>query len=363
VRVALHLGQLLQPVPGGIGRYTEALGAALPEAGVQVQGFAAGTLSQRRRAIFPDYVDLGWPGGSARYELWHRLRRPALPVRADVVHAPSLAVPPPGPRPLVVTVHDVAFLRHPDAFTRRGLGFHRRGLEIAYHEARTVVTASDFSRDELRRVGFEDARIHVVPHGVQVGQPEADDVIERRLHRVGVTQPFVVCVGTLEPRKGHDTLIAAFQAARRELPDLTLALVGPRGWLTVPGLEGAGMHELGKVDEATLDALYRRCTVCAVPSRYEGFGLPALEAMARAATVVAADSTSLPEIVGDAGVLLPPLDVQAWANAIVELTCDDAARKELGERALQRAHTFSWEDSARAHAEVYAAALSAPARP
>jgi glycosyltransferase involved in cell wall biosynthesis len=263
----------------------------------------------------------------------------------------------------VVTVHDVAFLRHPDAFTRRGLTFHRRGLEIAYHEATTVVTASEFSRDELRRVGFEDERIHVVPHGVQVGQPEADDVIERRLRRVGISQPFVVCVGTLEPRKGLDILIAAFRAARRELPELSLALVGPRGWLTVPGLEGAGMHELGRVDDATLDALYRRCTVCAVPSRYEGFGLPALEAMARAATVVAADSTSLPEVVGDAGVLLPPLDVQAWADTIVELTRDDAARKELGERALRRAHTFSWDDSARAHADVYAAALSAPARP
>lgn len=367
MRVGLHVGQLHQSVPGGIGRYVRGLlsGLAAPELRdeVAVVPFAAGPRPRDPDGLLDAYVDLGRPHGSLRYELWHRLRRPVIDLGVDVVHAPSLAVPPAGTTPLVVTVHDVAFLRHPEAFTRRGVSFHRRGLELAYRDAAVVITASEFARTELERAGFESNRLHLAPHGVTRPDPEPDDVVDTRVRRMGVTQPFVLAVGTVEPRKGLDVLAAAFTQAREHVPDLTLAVVGPRGWLAVPGLDAPGIRELGSVDERTLDALYRRATVCAVPSRYEGFGLPALEALARGCPVIASATTSLPEVVGDAGRLVPPRDVETWAQALVDLVTDADARADLARRGAQRAREFTWTRSAAAHLEAYRAATAAIARP
>lgn len=362
MKVGLHVGQLLQPVPGGIGRYVEALMTALPDAGIELTTFAAGQPVPRRGQEWPGYVDLGRPHGRWRYELWHRLRSRALDLGVDVIHAPSLAVPPTGTTPLVVTVHDVAFLRHPEVFTRRGLAFHRLGLAIAYREAAAVITSSHFSRDELVRGGFEPERLHIAPHGVAPGSGEPADVTAKRLVRVGVETPYMLCVGTIEPRKGFDTLAAAFSEMRATHPNLSLVIVGPRGWLAVPGLDAPRVRELGRVDDATLDALYRHAVACAVPSRYEGFGLPALEAMARGCPVVASDATALPEVVGDAGRLVPPGDVHAWAETLTELAGDAAARAELGARGRDRARRFTWTASARAHVAAYTAATRAGAR-
>src|SRR5690349_24979016 len=129
MRVALHAGQLLQPVPGGIGRYVHSLLRVLPDAGVDAFAFAAGA----RPPGVPDgtdWVDLGAPHGSLRYECWHRLRRPRLELDAAVVHATSLAVPPVRDAAVVVTVHDIEFLRVPHVDTLHGVTFHRRGLEM-----------------------------------------------------------------------------------------------------------------------------------------------------------------------------------------------------------------------------------------
>jgi glycosyltransferase involved in cell wall biosynthesis len=367
MKVGVHVGQLLQPVPGGIGRYVRGVlaGLAAPEIDppVDVVPFAAGACPPDREQLLTGYRDLGAPHGALRYELWHRLRRPVLALGVDVVHAPSLAVPPAGRTPLVVTVHDVAFLRHPEAFTTRGVAFHRRGLEIAYREAAAVVTASNFARDELLRAGFDAARLHVAPHGVTLPEPEPDEVLDTRVRRVGVTAPFVLAVGTIEPRKGLDVLTAAFARARLAVPGLTLAIVGPRGWLAVPGLDAPGIRELGSVDERTLDALYRRAAVCAVPSRYEGFGLPALEAMARGCPVIASATTSLPEVVGEGGRLVDPRAVNAWADTVVELTTDPDAAAALATRGRARATEFTWVRSAQAHLRAYEAATAVAAHP
>jgi glycosyltransferase involved in cell wall biosynthesis len=363
VKVGLHVGQLRQAVPGGIGRYVRGLLSGLQDLGVDTVPFGAGPLAAGELATVPGYVDLGPPTGSLRYELWHRLRHPVVRLPVDVIHAPSLAIPPTGPVPLVVTVHDVAFLRHPEAFTRHGVGFHRRGLALAYREAATVVTASTFARDELLRTGFDGDRIHVAPHGVDVPEPEADDVVATRIRRLGLPEQYVLAVGTVEPRKGLDVLAAAFSQARRAVPDLALAIVGPRGWLAVPGLDDPGIRVLGRVDERTLDALYRRAVLCAVPSRYEGFGLPALEAMARGCPVVASATTSLPEVVGDAGRLVPPEAVAGWADAIVELCTAAGPAAELARRGRARAAEFTWTRSARAHLDAYTAATGAGAHP
>ena len=145
--VALQAGQLDQPVPGGIGRYVEGLFRHLPEAGVAVERFG---------------------GGRWHYEAWHRFRRPVVRTPGDLVHAPSLAVPPPGRRPLVVTVHDLAFRTHPECFPARGRAFHERGLALARAEAAAVIVPSEATAAELRAAGFEAARVHVAHHGIDL---------------------------------------------------------------------------------------------------------------------------------------------------------------------------------------------------
>ncbi len=362
MRVALHVGQLFQPVPGGIGRYVDGLLAALPEVDVELVTFAAGSPTPERQASMPRHVDLGRPHAPWRYELWHRLRFPAIPVEADLIHAPSLAVPPARDTPLVVTAHDLAFLRHPEVFPRRGVEFHRRGLAIAYHEAAVVIAISEFTRHELITAGFEAGRVHVAPLAIAVPPAPSEDVIDARIAEIGVESPYVLSVGTIEPRKGLDTLAAAVAGIRAHRPEVTLVLAGPTGWLSVPGLEGDGIRRLGKVDEPTLDALYRRAEVCALPSRYEGFGLPVLEAMARGCPVVASDATALTEVVGRAGRLVPPGDVPAWTTALDEVLGDPGLRADLAARGHGRAAEFSWTATATAHLEAYAAAEAFAAR-
>jgi glycosyltransferase involved in cell wall biosynthesis len=359
MKAGLHVGQLLQPVPGGIGRYIVHVARNLPSAGVTVVPFGAGSPSPRVQNLIGATVDLGWPHGPVRYEMWHQLRRPRLVLDVDVVHAPSLAIPAVREQPLVVTVHDVAFLREPESFTRRGLNFHRRGLELAHREASIIITASRFARDELIDVGFDRERIHLAPHGVETRVPESAPQMRARLEGLGLERPFIVSVGTVEPRKGLDTLARAMRAVRAAEPDLDLAVVGPSGWLAVPGLDAPGIHRLGTVDERTLDAIYRNALACAVPSRYEGFGLPALEAMARGCPVIASNATSLPEVVGSAGTLVPVGDAEAWAHAIVETVRDTSVRAEMARRGRERAAGFTWLGSAHAHAAAYAAAVDA----
>jgi glycosyltransferase involved in cell wall biosynthesis len=175
---------------------------------------------------------------------------------------------------------------------------------------------------------------------------------------------YVLFVGTVEPRKGVDVLLAAHAALRRQgRPDLRLVVAGPPGWGETPSLDGPGVVAPGRVDEATLDALYRGAAALAVPSRSEGFGLPALEAMARGCPVVASNAGALPEVVGDAGLLVPPGDPDALAAALESLLSDDSLAASLGAAAHRRAATFTWSACVAAHLAAYQAALGIPAPP
>ena len=344
MRVALHTGQLDQPVPGGIGRYVEGLLHHLPEAGVEVAAF-----SGRR-----------W-----HYAAWHRLRRPGVPAGAgagaDVVHAPSLAIPPPGRRPLVVTVHDLAFRSHPDCFPPRGRAFHERGLALARSEAAAVVVPSRFTAGELADAGFDPARIHVVPHGIdRPPEPHPGPGPGRDVVPPG---PYLLAVGTREPRKGLGLLLAAHAALRATRPELALVVAGPPGWGPPVDLDRPGVTAPGRVSEAELDALYRGAAALALPSRTEGFGLPALEAMARGCPVVASAAGALPEVVGGAGLLVPAGDADALAAALARLIDDEDERRRRAEAGRRRAAGFTWAACVEGHLAAYRAARAAGTPP
>jgi glycosyltransferase involved in cell wall biosynthesis len=329
----------------------------LGHAGARPIAFAAGARPASLPVEVP-WIDLGGPHGSVRYELWHRLRRPVVRVPADLVHAPSLAVPPVGAVPLIVTVHDVAFARMPEVTTRRGARFHARGLELARRDATLVLTPSEFTRRELEREGFASDLVHVVPFGVDAPVARSDDDLDETIARAGVRRPYVLTVGTIEPRKDLPTLSDAVARARTRHPGLTLVVVGPRGWGEIAALDRTFVRVLGAQPWRVVDALYRRADAFCVSSLYEGFGLPALEAMARGAPTIVTTGSSMEEFVRGAGVLFPPRDVDACVDAIDRVLDDEPFRTELSTAGQARAREMTWQRSAEAHVRSYQHAVS-----
>jgi glycosyltransferase involved in cell wall biosynthesis len=270
----------------------------------------------------------------------------------DVVHATAVAVPPSRGAPLVVTIHDLAFLADPSTFTRNGVRFFRRGTELARRHARLVVVPSEATAAECRDAGFDPGRIRVVPWGHRPATVADDDVSALR-DRLGLPERYVLFVGTPEPRKNLRRLAAAW---RRLDGDVPLVIAGPGGWGDGE-VSGPGIVPIGFVSGPDRDALYAGASVVAYPSLREGFGLPVLEAMAQGAPVLTSAGTATAEVAGDAGVLVDPLDEDAIAQGLERLLSDPAAATALGERARLRAAAFTWERSAEGYESAYAEAL------
>jgi glycosyltransferase involved in cell wall biosynthesis len=289
------------------------------------------------------------------YEAWHRLRRPSVeratgPV--EIVHATTLAVPPRS-APLVVTIHDLAFLHQPSHFTRRGSSFFRRGLDIASRDADLVLCPSETTAQDCTRHGFDQSRLRVVPMGID--RPEAtENEIEEVRDRYRLRRPYLLWTGTIEPRKNLTRLIEAFVSLDH---DLDLALVGPAGWNEDMDRLIAGMRDrvriLGFVPERELAALYGGATVFCFPSLLEGFGFPVLEAMAQGTPVVTSSGTSTEEIAGGAAVLVDPRDTDSIADGIRSVLDDESLASKLSEAGPGRAARFTWERTADELVKVY----------
>ncbi len=344
--------QCLAPVPGGTGRYARQVTAAL------AQGPPPGWTVRTVTAWHRDTTVAAIPGadGPHRLPVGHRvlgeLWRRGLPplVRGDRVHATTPLAP--GRRHgLVVTVHDAVPWTHPETLTPRGVSWHRTMVARAAERAEAIVVPSLAVADDLAGLFPAAAgRLHVIGHGVTALHPPPD--ADRLRRRLGLPDGYVLCVATLEPRKGLDVLVTA--VSRPGLENAHLAVVGPAGWGSVNLSEvaaGAGvpaerLHVVGHLSDPELAAVYDGAAVLAAPSRAEGFGLPVLEAMAAGVPVVVSDAPALVELVGDAGVVVPREDPPALGKALADVLTDDAAAAELRSRGRRRAEDFSWTAAA-----------------
>lgn len=278
-------------------------------------------------------------------------------VRADILHATYLLPPWPG-RPTVVTIHDISFERHPEFFPRRYLLLDRALIRASARRASRVITVSETSRRDLIELWHVPAdRVDVIYNGVDEifapGPDRPDD---------GALDPLrVLAVGVLQPRKNLGRLLEALAIVGRERR-VELRVVGPDGYQAKEIRERladrAAVKVLGYVNQQALAAEYRQAHVLVYPSLYEGFGLPVVEAMASGTPVVTTTGGSLPEIAGDAALIVEPLDVLAMAAAIRRVADDGALRTKLQERGLVRARAFNWRTAARRHFETYSSALS-----
>jgi glycosyltransferase involved in cell wall biosynthesis len=284
--------------------------------------------------------------------------------KLDLLHVQYVA-PPFFHGPLVVSVHDLAFLDRPECFSRPMRAYLKTLVPIGLRRAAEIMTLSEFSRKALA-LRFPEcaAKVRVGPLAANPGLIGARARRRRDLHAIGVRGPFILCVGRLDARKNIPVLLRAFAMLRAGTGrGLQLVLAGPkdywpaaldREWSESPFRRD--ILRTGLVSEGTLAGLYSAADVFAYPSLYEGFGLPVLEAMAAGCPVVASNATSLPEVVGRAGLLVPPEDPVRLASALRRVLTDKRLRADLVRKGRARAARFSWSETAKRTLAAYRSA-------
>ncbi len=301
---------------------------------------------------------------------WERLTLPlellARPPRPSLLHSVDHVGPAWGPWPSVVTLHDLAFLLYPATHTPESRAYYAAAGESVRRATRVIAVSHSTAADATKLLRVDPAHVRVVHEAAGAAytprpRPELLALAARR--GFDPETPYVLFVGTLEPRKNVPLLLEAFARLRREV-DAQLLIVGGRGWLDGPIFEtharlglGDTARFLGPLPEVDLAVLYSHAAVFAFPSLYEGFGLVLLEAMACGAPVVSSSAAPMPEVVGDAALLIEPKDPVTWASAIASVVADPTLASELRRRGFARAAEFSWERAAHETRQVYGEAL------
>lgn len=300
--------------------------------------------------------------------LWTHARLSAEMLRRppDVLFVPSHVLPVVRPRRSVVTVHDLGYLRFPEAHSRSRWWHLHLSTQFNARVACLVIADSIATRDDLERFyGVSPKKVRIVHLGRgQQFRPLMPEEASAIRQKYGLPDSYLLAVGTLQPRKNLARLFDAFALARPSLPPGTrLAVAGARGFAAGEverraGELGESVRFLGYVPEADLPSLMGAATALVFPSLYEGFGLPALEAMACGTPVVCSNTSSLPEVVGDAARFVDPADAESIASGLVAVAGDADLRARLRAAGLVRASGFSWERAAAAALRVIEEASS-----
>jgi len=351
----------------GVGRYAARLAGTLPalSAEDELQFFcfdfrgrgmpaAAGGAPVRR---------IRWCPGRLASLAWKTIGWPpfdAFAGPADVYHFPNFILPPLRKGRSAVTIHDLAFMRFPESIEEKNLRHLSARIRDTVQRADAIITVSEFSAQEICDLLHADrSRVFPIHHGIdgRFRAPPAEDMAKHR-RELGRDRPYLLTLGTLEPRKNIAFLIEVFEALTDF--DGQLVIAGMPGWKYEPILrrmESSSRKRdivyLRYVDEAHLPALYAGAEVFVLPSLYEGFGFPPLEAMACGTPVVCSGGGSLPEVVSDAGEIVRDYDVEHWAARIRTVLTDTERRAALVEAGTRRARSFTWEEAARKTWQVY----------
>jgi glycosyltransferase involved in cell wall biosynthesis len=269
-------------------------------------------------------------------------------------------------RPTVLTVHDLIFERYPQHHTRLNRLFLKVGMPLFVRAADAIIAVSEHTkRDLVELYGTPAQKIHVIYEGIDERfAPIGPPLVTTIRRKLGITRPYLLMVGTLEPRKNHAAALRALAQLKAEGHPHCLVIVGGQGWLFDPIQALVGEWGLaddvlfaGRVDDDDLPALYSGADCVLMPSLYEGFGFPVLEAMACGTPVVCSNSSSLPEVAGDAALMVNPEDDEALAAAVGRLLAEPDLRSQLRQRGEQQAAGFRWQECAAQTVQVYAAVV------
>ncbi len=361
--------------PVGAGVYTIAMAGGLAHRGeIELHLLTRRDDTARWHALAPGAeVHALAPNRRPARLAWEQLSGPAVAheIRPDVWHAPHYTMPLRSRVATVVAMHDLTFFDHPEWHERSKVVYFRRMMRAAARRADVILTGSHDAADAIRARFSVKGEIIVVHHGVDhdrfapAGDPSTDEARDwEALVRHGVARPYVAFASTIEPRKDVPTLVRAFARVARTHPDLQLVLAGGDGWglaqaraaITASGVATRVLRP-GYVDDATLAALFRRADVIAYPSLAEGFGMPALEALASGTPLVTTSGSAVEEVVGDAALLVPTADPDALARALGTVLDDPEVAARLRRAGPPRAAEFTWERSVDAHIDAYGRAV------
>jgi len=359
---------------GGIGRYVRELVTALAQLDTTTEYrlFVSGVKAQKPLPPLPG-ANFTWRGTAITplwlARLWQRAQIPlnveTFTGRVDLYHATDFTLPPTRFKTrTLLTVHDLSFVRVPEAASPALKAYLDAVVPRSVRRADHVLADSQATKDDLIALYNTPAeKITVLLSGVDARFKRTETPAIRAKYQIP-ERPYILSVGTVQPRKNYIRLITALAALRASGHDVGLVIVGGKGWLEDPiyeAIRSTGMtnyvHMTGFADDADLPALYSQALITALPSLYEGFGIPVLESMACGTPVLTSNVSSLPEVAGDAAIMVAPNDQDAITGTLEQMITDAALRADLSRRGLERAQMFTWAAAARQLAGVYAGML------
>jgi glycosyltransferase involved in cell wall biosynthesis len=304
-----------------------------------------------------------WTPCHHRWERW-ALSMELIPHKLDLWHSPDFIPPGFGLKRRIITVHDLNFIYYPQFLTAESRRYYAGQIEWAVQTADHIVADSHATRhdliERLQVPADKVTTIHLAANPI-FEQTYPDDVVDKTLRQLNLPRGFILFVGTLEPRKNLPGLIKAYHQLRSETAvDVPLILVGGRGWIydevfaTIEDLGlGLDVRHLSGIFDEQLAHLYTAAGMLVTPSFYEGFGLPALEAMHCGCPVIVSNRGSLPEVAGDAGILLDPDDINGWVGAMAQVLTDNSLRQKMVRRGRIQAQQFTWRKAAAETLRLY----------